>query len=229
VQRAAFVAAISSYRRSQLYRLIRHEDWPKVQVVPCGIDPGFHTSAPCPPPERRRLVCVGRLTEQKGQMLLLQAVHLLRLRGVLFELVLAGDGGMRHAIEAQIGRYRLDAYVRITGWINGDKVRDELLAARALVLPSFAEGLPVVIMEAMALRRPVIATYVAGIPELVRPGEHGWLVPAGDANALAEVMQACLDSPLDALARMGEAAHACAVTRHDVDKTARSLIRLMEH
>ena len=80
-------------------------------------------------------------------------------------------------------------------------MRSEILAARALVLPSFAEGLPVVLMEAMALRRPVLTTYVAGIPELVRPGEHGWLVPAGDVEALADAMAACLDSPVDILAR----------------------------
>ena len=84
------------------------------------------------------------------------------------------------------------------------QVRNEILAARALVLPSFAEGLPVVIMEAMALRRPVISTFVAGIPELVHPGEHGWLVPAGDVEALASAMQACLDTPTETLARMGE-------------------------
>ncbi len=117
--------------------------------------------------------------------------------------------------------------MRITGWISGDEVRDEILAARALVLPSFAEGLPVVIMEAMALRRPVISTYVAGIPELVRPGEHGWLVPAGDVDALADAMQACLDAPVTTLARMGEAAHARVVERHDVDEAGAALAGLM--
>ena len=100
----------------------------------------------------------------------------------------------------------LQAKVRITGWISSEKVREEILAARALVLPSFAEGLPVVIMEAMALRRPVISTYIAGIPELVHDGEHGWLVPAGDMEALVEAMRACLDAPAEMLTRMGEAA-----------------------
>ena len=105
-------------------------------------------------------------------------------------------------------------------------MREEILAARALVLPSFAEGLPVVIMEAMALRRPVISTFVAGIPELVRPGEHGWLVPAGDVDALAQAMQACLDAPADTLARMGEAAHTRVLARHDVDTEAARLAKL---
>ena len=125
---------------------------------------------------------------------MVEAARVLAERGAKFELLLAGDGEMRQAIEEQIARYGLEAQIRITGWISSDAVREELLAARALVLPSFAEGLPVVIMEAMALRRPVISTYVAGIPELVRSGEHGWLVPAGDVEALADAMQACLSS-----------------------------------
>ena len=107
-----------------------------------------------------------------------------RQKGTEFGLVLAGDGELRDDIEALVVEHRLEERVRITGWIDGEQVRDEILAARALVLPSFAEGLPVVIMEAMALRRPVISTFVAGIPELVAPGEHGWLVPAGDVEAL---------------------------------------------
>ncbi len=86
--------------------------------------------------------------------------------------------------------------MRITGWISSAGVREEILAARALVLASFAEGLPVVLMEAMALRRPVISTYVAGIPELVRPGVDGWLVPAGDVAALTEAIAACLEAPV---------------------------------
>jgi glycosyltransferase involved in cell wall biosynthesis len=118
--------------------------------------------------------------------------------------------------------------VRITGRISSERVREEILAARALVLPSFAEGLPVVIMEAMALRRPVISTFVAGIPELVQPGEHGWLVPAGDVNALAQAMQTCLYAPADTLVRMGEAAYKRVLARHNVDKEAVQLAKLFQ-
>ena len=128
--------------------------------------------------------------------------------------------------EALIARYGLTATVRITGWISSEQVRDEILAARALVLPSFAEGLPVVIMEAMALRRPVISTFVAGIPELVQPGEHGWLVPAGDVDALAQAMQACLDAPAETRARMGEAAYQRVLARHNVDTQSAKLTEL---
>jgi colanic acid/amylovoran biosynthesis glycosyltransferase len=116
--------------------------------------------------------------------------------------------------------------VRITGWISGAQVREQILAARALVLPSFAEGLPVVIMEAMALRRPVISTYIAGIPELVLNGENGWLVPAGDIKALAEVVRACLESPAAALTSMGEAGRKRVMQRHDVSTEATKLKRM---
>jgi hypothetical protein len=114
---------------------------------------------------------------------------------------------MREQIESLITQYGLQAQVRITGWISSEQVRAEILAARALVLPSFAEGLPVVIMEAMALRRPVLTTYVAGIPELVRQGENGWLFPAGAVNELATALADCLAQPVEVLQRMGEAAY----------------------
>lgn len=228
IERSTFVAAVSSYGRSQLYRLLAPHHWPKVKVVPCGLDPEFLAAPPRPSPAARRLVCVGRLSEAKGQLLLIDAARRLRDRGVYFELVLAGDGEMRAAVEAAIAGASLDPHVRITGWISSATVREEMLSARALVLPSFAEGLPVVIMEAMALRRPVISTYVAGIPELLQPGEHGWVVPAGDTEALAEAMQACLDAPVDVLASMGEAAHVRARARHDVDRAAEILVGLFE-
>jgi colanic acid/amylovoran biosynthesis glycosyltransferase len=226
IRRCAFVVAVSSYGRSQLYRLVEHEHWPKVQVVHCGLEPAFYAEAPSPAPTARQLVCVGRLCEQKGQLLLMEATRRLAAQGTHFELVLVGDGELRSEIEALIMRCNLKAKVRITGWIGSEQVRDEILAARALVLPSFAEGLPVAIMEAMALKRPVISTFVAGIPELVQPGEHGWLVPAGDIEALAHAMQTCLDAPADSLAYMGQAARKRIVERHDVDRLAAELAGL---
>lgn len=228
IRHCAFVAAISSYGRSQLYRFAERSQWPKVQVVHCGLEPAFHNVPTTPPPTARRLICVGRLCEQKGQLLLVEAARRLAERGAEFELVLAGDGDIRAEIEASIRRYRLQDRVRITGWISGAEVREQILAARALVLPSLAEGLPVVIMEAMALRRPVISTYVAGIPELVLAGEHGWLVPAGDVEALMHAMQACLEAPAETMARMGEAAHKRVLERHSVDTQAARLGKLFQ-
>ena len=228
IRHCSFVVAISSYTRSQLYRWVEHQHWPKVQVVHCGLEAAYFAGPVIAVPIARRLVCVGRLCEQKGQLLLVEAAHRLMAQGVNFELVLAGDGEMRGAIEALIVRHNLQGRVRITGWISGEQVRDEILAARALVLPSFAEGLPVVIMEAMALGRPVISTFVGGIPELVQPGEHGWLVPAGDVEALTHAMQVCLDTPVDVLNCMGEAAHKRVIVRHSMETQAAKLAKLFQ-
>lgn len=226
LRRCAFAVAVSSYGRSQLYRWVEHGHWPKVRVVHCGIDAAFHAVAASAPPTLARLVCVGRLCEQKGQLLLVQAAQRLRQRGIAFELVLAGDGEMRAEVEAAIAAAGLRQQVRITGWISSAQVREEMLAARAVVLASFAEGLPVVLMEAMALRRPVVSTLVAGIPELVRPGENGWLVPAGDVDALAAALEDCLRSSGDTLARLGEAARQRVLERHDIDTEAAKLAAL---
>lgn len=226
IRRAAFVVAISSFGRSQLYRWVGHDQWSKVEVVHCGLEAAFHGVAPVPIPERPRLVCVGRLCEQKGQLLLVEAAQRVAAKGIDFELVLAGDGEMRQEVEALIARHDLASRVRITGWISSDQVREEILAARGMVLPSFAEGLPVVIMEAMALRRPILTTYVAGIPELVRPGENGWLFPAGSVEALAATLEDFLATPSSVLERMGEAGYRRVLERHDIDREAAKLAAL---
>lgn len=223
IRRSAFVVAVSSFGRSQLYRWVEHEQWSKVKEVHCGLEPEFHAVAPAPIPDVPRLVCVGRLCEQKGQLLLVAAAHCLAQKGIAFELVFAGDGEMRADVERLIRQYALEDRVRITGWISSDQVREEILAARGLVLPSFAEGLPVVIMEAMALHRPVLSTYVAGIPELVRPGETGWLFPAGSVDELAVAMEAYLAAPVDVLERMAEAGYRLVLERHSIDREAAKL------
>ncbi len=225
IRRCSFVVAISSYGRSQLYRCVEHKCWPKVRVVHCGLESEYFAGSVVSVPKTRRLVCVGRLCEQKGQLILIEATHQLLVHGVTFELVLAGDGDMRGAIEELIQRRNLEGKVRITGWITGEQVRNEILAARALVLPSLAEGLPVVIMEAMALRRPIISTYVGGIPELVEDGKHGWLVPAGDVSTLMRVMRACLDTPADKLSQMGQAARERVHCLHNADTEAAKLAK----
>ena len=197
-----------------------------MKVVHCGLETAFHDVAPVPPPIALRLVCVGRLSAEKGQLLLIEAVHRLAQKGIRLELVLVGDGEMRAEVETLIARYGLIGKVWITGWLSGNQVREEILAARALVLPSFSEGLPVVIMEAMALHRPVLTTFIAGIPELVRHGENGWLFPAGAVDELAAAMGECLTLPIAELERMGEQAHYRVLQRHDIDHEAAKLAAL---
>ena len=227
VAAASFVVAISSYGRSQLYRWVGHSHWDKIQVVHCGLDDAFLSAQPVSEyPQQDRLVCVGRLCEQKGQLLLLDAVRRLKERGRRVQLVLAGDGEMRGELEAAIEQMRLQNDVKITGWISGQRVGEELLAAKAMVLPSFAEGLPVVVMESMAMQRVVVSTRIAGIPELVRHGVDGWLVTPGDAEALVDALTELLDTPTERLAVMGANARLRVLERHNAKIEAGKLAEL---
>jgi colanic acid/amylovoran biosynthesis glycosyltransferase len=228
IRRASLVVAISNFCRSQLYLRAPYEEWPKIRVIHCGLEEAFYKDVDTSLPAAAvpRLSCIGRLTEAKGQPLLIQAAALLAARNIDFQVVLAGDGPLRATLESLIERFRLGNRVRITGWISGAQVREELLASRAMVLPSFAEGLPVVIMEAMALRRPVLTTYVAGIPELVTHGQTGWMFPAGSVEDLALAMEQCLLCPPEEIARMGEAAHRRVIELHSIDEEARKLADL---
>ncbi len=228
VHRAAFVVAISSFGRSQLFRWARHDDWPKLHVVRCGLGDDLLRAPLTPVPPAPRLVCVARLSEQKGHLLLLEAAGLLAREGVPFELVLAGDGPLRAPIEALIGRLGLTAQVRLAGWMNGAQVREAILASRALVLPSFAEGLPVVVMEALALGRPVITSALAGTPELVESGVTGWLVPAGSVEGLVTAMRAALAADPARLQEMGRAGAALVSAHHDAGREAAKLAALFE-
>jgi len=228
IQHAAFVVAISEFGRSQLYRWCSFDHWGKIQVVHCGVDAAFLAGGPQPLNETNKLVCVGRLAEQKGQLLLLESLPPLVKEGIPFTMTLAGDGDMRGVIEKRIQELGLQQHVGITGWVSGERVKQELLAARVMVLPSFAEGLPVVIMEALALGRPVVTTYVAGIPELVIEGKTGWLIPAGSVERLTEALRQALRAPLDQLRTMGEAGAKRVALQHDVIREAEHLAALFK-
>ncbi len=223
VRRSAFVVAISEYGRSQLYRWVPREHWSKVRIVRCGLDAPYFEETPSPPAPGRRLVCIGRLVEQKGHLILIEAAARLHDAGVDFELVLVGNGPLRGEIESRIETLGLAGRVRLAGWQSGPAVRTLLRESRAMVLPSFAEGLPVVIMEALAMGRPVISTYVAGIPELVRPGLTGWLVSPGSVEALADAMTASLEATEAEMACMGRAGASLVAERHDAARESARL------
>jgi glycosyltransferase involved in cell wall biosynthesis len=214
IEDAAFVVAITSYCSAQLRRWVDHEHWEKIRVVHCAVPESLLDRARPIDPESRRLVCVGRLSEQKGQLLLLDAFERVVAEGVDLQLVLAGDGEMRGEVETRIREHGLEDHVEVTGWIDANEVASQLARARALVLPSFAEGLPVVIMEAFAMARPVLSTYIAGIPELVRPEQNGWLVPAGDTAALADALRELMATPVETLDAFGRDGHAAVRDEH---------------
>jgi len=228
ISRARFVVAISHFGKSQLSRQCGYEHWDKIHVVRCGVDDKFLNHPALPIPDHPTLVCVGRLSEQKGQMLLLEAAQLCRTQVPDFKLILVGDGELRPQIEQKIAELNLQAHVKITGWASGEVVKQHLIDSRALVLPSFAEGLPVVIMEALALGRPVLTTYVAGIPELVETGANGWLFPAGSVPALTQAMVQALTASQADLTRMGLDGRSRVLDQHDVRKNAEQLRQLFE-
>lgn len=225
IARARDVVAISSYGRSQLCRWSDPARWDRIAVVHCGIEPA-RFAAPAPlPPGGPHLVAIGRLAPQKGFALLVQAMALAAPRLPGLTLTLVGDGELRGRIQAAVAAAGLQPRIRLAGWQDEAGVTRALQAATALILPSFAEGLPVVAMEAMAAGRPVIATAIAGLPELVTP-ETGWLVPAGDPGALADAIATLAATPGDRLQAMGQAARARVFARHDIDREAEKLARL---
>lgn len=223
IRRAAFVVAISSFGKSQLMLHCGPDEIDKIKIVRCGLDEAYLAAGTSPVPDNHRFVCVGRLCVRKGQMQLVEAVHRLRSAGADAELVLAGDGELRPMLEARIAELGLEKAVRITGWIGDTEIRNEIRAARVFVLPSFAEGLPVVIMEALALGRPVVSTFVAGIPELVTDGVNGWLVPAGDVDALTIALRRSLNTNTTDLTRMGLIGATRVNERHNTRREARKL------
>lgn len=223
---AAFVAAISSYGRSQLMRWSNPRDWPKIEVVRCGVDPEYLTYEAADPPETQTLCCVARLAPQKGLHILIDAIARIASTRPDLRIVIVGDGPLRASLEQQAARLGITDRIAFAGISSGDAVRQHLLEARAFVLPSFAEGLPVVLMEALALRRPVITTWVAGIPELV-DDTVGWLCPPGDVDALVAKMKAALDAPVAQLVCMGDIGRASVASAHDAERNGAQLAALI--
>lgn len=225
---AAFVAAVCSFGRSQIFRWIPQELWPRVQIIRCGLDAAFGVARRVGAAPPRHFLCIGRLSKEKGQALLVEAASILARSGQTPQIVLAGDGPMRGEIEALIQREGLGECVRVTGWLDAAGIERELKSARALVVPSLSEGLPVVIMEAMAHRLPVIAPFLAGIPELVLDGTTGWLFPPSDVSSLADSMTHCMEADPSRLKSMGDLGARRVREMHDSNTEAVKLVKLIQ-
>lgn len=219
---AAFAVAISDFCRGQLLRFggAKHRD--RIAVARCGLDLGDFVPSARPAGKSRTLVCVGRLCPQKGQVYLPAIVAALRATEAPFRLVLIGDGESRPAIEAEIARHGVGDRVELRGWQSSAEVRAAIAESRALVLPSFAEGLPIVLLEALALERPVVTTTVAGIPELV-DDQCGRIVPPGEAAALTQALRDILRADDATLAAMGRVGRARVARHHDLGTLATTL------
>lgn len=218
---AAFVAAISHFCRAQLNLFTDAAFADKIEIIGCGLElDQFALSAT---PQTPSFLCIGRLCHQKGQLMIPPIVA--RLRDDYPDIIvsLIGDGDLRPDLEAAIERFGVGDSMRLLGWRDGAYVRKAIADHRHVLLPSSAEGLPVVLMEAYAMGRTAVSTFIAGIPELI-DDQSGWLVPAGDAGALEAAMRAALatsDADLTKMARIGRER---VLRRHDVDKEAEKLI-----
>jgi len=210
ISRASFIACISEYCRSQAMIFSDPIHWPKLHIVHCGVDVGRYADAAenvrrSNETGGQRLLFVGRLSVVKGLSILFAALKTLRPSFPNLEVRLIGDGPERAKLEDETRSLGIDNIVEFAGYKSQDEVTAALQETDILILPSFAEGLPVVLMEAMASRVPVITTRIAGVPELVEDGVHGFLIPPGDVDAIEHAIRELMGDPAQR-ASMGEAA-----------------------
>ena len=225
IEAAEFVACVSWFGRAQGMRLVQADHWHKMHVVRCGLP--FDRIPLKGPAEANTptMICVGRLSPEKGQPGLLRAFAALRAKHPELRLRLVGDGPDRASLEALAKELGLADAVSFAGRLPEEETLAEIARADLLVLPSFMEGLPIVLMEAMAVGVPVIASRVAGIPELVEDGKTGLLFTPSDWDELASRVDSLLgDKALQA--RLIERAKAKVASEFDTRKSAEQLAAL---
>ncbi len=218
--RAAFVACISHFCRAQLMCFADAQHWHKLHIVHCGVDPSRY--APKPVRTGLQALFVGRLAGVKGVPILITAIERLAKIHPDLTLRLVGDGPDRPALEAEVAKRGLQDRIVFLGYRSQAEVAEELAQTDVFVLPSFAEGVPVVLMEAMAAQVPVLTTRIAGVPELVEDGVNGRLVPPGDTDAFAQALDEMLSTP-DTRKAYGVAGRARVVAAFDAAQEAQWL------
>ncbi len=196
IKGARFVRAISRHGVSQLMLACDRSEWPKLLYAPLGIDaaefaPGQMRTTSSPP----QLLCVGRLAPEKGQALLLEAIAALIREGCPVHLRLVGDGPDRTHLERQAAELGIAGNVTFAGWVDHSALSRAYAEADLFVLPSLAEGIPVVLMEAMAMQVPCVAPSITGIPELIEHGVDGMLFTVSDVKDLTKNIRILLESP----------------------------------
>lgn len=219
IETARFVACISHFCRSQAMAFSKPSEWDKLHIVHCGVDPARYDGAAA---GGQKLLFVGRLAAVKGLPVLLEAMPFLE--GAILTVI--GDGPDRAALETQAAS--LGDRVRFLGYQSQAEVAEALKTNDIFVLPSFAEGVPVVLMEAMAAARPVVATRIAGVPELVEDGVSGLLVAPGDRAGLAQELSDLMQDEARQQA-MGLAGREKVRADFDASKEAAWLSQLIEN
>jgi glycosyltransferase involved in cell wall biosynthesis len=228
VENARFVLCISNYSRSQIMNVSNPRHWSKLHVVRLGVD--LHTFEPAPRSGGNgplELLCVGRLVASKGHLILLRAFADLRRQGHDIRLRLIGNGPGRGEIETFIASEELEDFVILEGALNHEATRQKLRLASVFVLASFAEGVPVALMEAMAMEIPCVSTFVAGIPELIRDGVDGLLVPPSSVTALfAALKRLIVDA--DLRRQLGASARNRVDQLYNLEENARYLATVLD-
>ncbi len=227
IQRAAGVRCISHYCCSQAMRLVPTEDWTKFRIIRCGIDPDVFDLRPEPGNNIPEILCLGRLVPAKGQHILLEAVGLLLSEGLNVHLTFVGDGPDRAGLERAVAEHGWEEAVSFTGAVGQAEVHQYYDKADIFILPSFAEGLPVVLMESMAKGIATISTYINGIPELIRDGENGRLVYASETTSLVEAIRDLINDP-SKRKRLGESGRKTILEDYDLRKNCRSMANFFE-
>jgi colanic acid/amylovoran biosynthesis glycosyltransferase len=217
------VVCISQFARSQLMRISAPSNWPKFQVCRLGVDPSQFTRGQVVFGKPKvSLLCVGRLTPAKGQVLLVEACARLRDAGTNFKLTMVGDGPDRVRVEAAIAKHGLQDLVQLTGALTQEGVRNAFAQADIFVLPSLAEGIPVVLMEAMCSHVPCISTPVNGIPELIEHNQTGLLASPGDVDSLVtQLLHLC--GSREERERLARAANLKVKQKFDLSRNVREL------
>jgi len=205
VQGALFVRCISNFCRSQLMCVTSPQQWSKMEICRLGVDPDRWLPRPVPQNKVLTLLCLGRLVPAKGQVILLRSAAQLIAAGVRFHIFFIGDGQDAGKLKEEASRLGLESAVTFFGSANQDLLVSFWKKADIFVLPSFAEGVPVSLMEAMSMEIPCISTTVGGISELIETGKEGILVPPSDPIALTEAIQRLANDPRlrDELGRAG--------------------------
>jgi len=228
VRSADFVAAITDFARSQLMALVEPSHWAKMHVVHMGVDLDRYPSRAAERLERTEgglhVLFVGRLVPEKGVLLMLDVAEQLRAQPGI-EIVMVGAGPMREELERQIERRGLGGVVRLVGAVGQDDLPDWYGWADVFCLPSFNEGLPVVLMEALLTEAAVVTTAIAGIPELVRTGDTGIVVPAGRADLVADAIESLFADPEHRRA-LGAAGRRAVVADFDAAEAGRRIAEL---
>jgi glycosyltransferase involved in cell wall biosynthesis len=226
VAASSFVRCISHFCKSQVMRHVPFSVWGKLEVVRCGVDVSKFSPRPDPGNSVPVILCLGRLAPAKAQHLLIEALALLAREGVAFKAVFVGGGPDRASLESLAEKLGLVDSVEFTGPLGQQDVLERYRSADVFALPSFAEGLPVVLMEAMAMKIPCLTTHIAGIPELVKDEVNGLLVPAGDVRSLARSLGRLLKDQ-NLRAKLGERARKAVLEAYDIGENCRAMAELL--